>query len=413
MPRAHITIPLDIPDVEVLKTEITDKNEYIITIQSKQKRVRCRVCGKALRKSHGYDDWIRVRHLPILGRPVYLRFRPRRFECDCEGNPTTTERLEWRDKGSTHTKFYDDHILLQLVNATVQDVSIKEGLNYGTIEGVIKRRIVSEVDWSQYEVLSVLGMDEVALKKGHSNYVTLVTARLWDGHLAILGVLPGREKKTVKSFLKSIPQRLQATIHTVCTDMYKGYTEAVREVLPRALLVVDRFHVAKHYHAAADALRIQVRKDLQKTLSKDEYAALKGSMWAFRKKASDLTRKEKAVLKRLFSYASDLKKAYNLREQLTRIFDRNLSRAEAQKQIRAWVTRVRKSGLTCFDKFIKTLTRWFDEIINYFINRLSSGFVEGFNNKVKVLKRRCYGIFVPKHLFQRIWLDLNGYRLFA
>ena len=77
------------------------------------------------------------------------------------------------------------------------------------------------------------------------------------------------------------------------------------------------------------------------------------------------------------------------------------------------MTRVRKSGLTCFDKFLNTLTHWFDEITNYFINRLSSGFVEGFNNKVKVLKRRCYGILNSRHLFQRLWLDLNGYRLFA
>jgi transposase len=413
MPKAHITIPLDIPNVEVLKIETTDKNEYIITIRSTRKRVRCRVCGSVLRKSHGHDDWITVQHLPILGHPVYLRFRSRRFECDCEGNPTTTEQLEWRDKHSPHSKAYDDHILLQLVNATVQDVHIKEGLSYAAVEGVIERRLMSEVDWSQYEVLGVLGLDEVALKKGRNDYVTLVTARLWDGRVAILGVLPGREKQTVKTFLTSIPARLQATVHTVCTDMYAGYTEAAREVFPRALLVIDRFHVAKHYHAAADALRIQVRKQLQKTLPEDEYAALKGNMWAFRKRPAELTRKERRVLKQLFAHAPDLKQAYDFRVQLTRIFDRNLSRSEARKQIRSWMTRVRKSGLTGFDMFLNTLTNWFDEITNYFINRLSSGFVEGFNNKVKVLKRRCYGILNPRHLFQRLWLDLNGYRLFV
>jgi transposase len=136
-------------------------------------------------------------------------------------------------------------------------------------------------------------------------------------------------------------------------------------------------------------------------------------MWAFRKTPSDLTRKEKAVLKRLFAYSPDLKLAYNFRNQLTRLFDRALLKPEARKQLRIWMTRVRNSGLTCFDKFLDTLTHWLDEISNYFINRLSSGFVEGFNNKVKVLKRRCYGILNHRHLFQRIWLDLNGYRLFA
>ena len=74
---------------------------------------------------------------------------------------------------------------------------------------------------------------------------------------------------------------------------------------------------------------------------------------------------------------------------------------------------MRHSGLHCLDDFLNTLTRWWEEITNYFVNRDSSGFVEGLNNKLKVLKRRCYGIFNLNHLFQRISLDLDGYRLFA
>ena len=69
--------------------------------------------------------------------------------------------------------------------------------------------------------------------------------------------------------------------------------------------------------------------------------------------------------------------------------------------------RVQKSGLKCFDEFLKTLEHWWEEITNYFIDRANSGFVEGLNNKLKVLKRRCYGIFNRDHLFQRIYLDLG------
>jgi len=71
------------------------------------------------------------------------------------------------------------------------------------------------------------------------------------------------------------------------------------------------------------------------------------------------------------------------------------------------------SGMHCFDAFLRTLEHWWEEITNFFIERANSGFVEGFNNKIKVLKRRCYGIFNLTHLFQRIFLDLEGYRLFA
>ena len=81
--------------------------------------------------------------------------------------------------------------------------------------------------------------------------------------------------------------------------------------------------------------------------------------------------------------------------------------------IKRWIISVAKSGLRCFDSFLNTLGRWWNEILNYFVARETSGFVEGFNNKIKVLKRRCYGITNVAHLFQRIYLDLEGYRLFA
>jgi len=133
-----------------------------------------------------------------------------------------------------------------------------------------------------------------------------------------------------------------------------------------------------------------------------------------RKKPADLTAEERRILRLLFRwYAPILKQAYALQQQLTTIFDQRISPAAAKTKIRAWIKRVARSGLRCFDPFLNTLARWWQEILNYFVNRDNSGFVEGLNNKLKVLKRRCYGLFNLKHLFQRIFLDLEGYRLFA
>lgn len=95
-----------------------------------------------------------------------------------------------------------------------------------------------------------------------------------------------------------------------------------------------------------------------------------------------------------------LKQAYTLRQQLTAIFDQHLPKTVGQQKIRSWIERVRQSGLKCFDTFLKTLERWWEEITNYFDDRANSGFVEGLNNKLKVRKRRCYGIFNLGHLFQ-------------
>ncbi len=189
--------------------------------------------------------------------------------------------------------------------------------------------------------------------------------------------------------------------------MYEGYTEAVREELKTAQLVIDRFHVAEKYYDAADTLRKQELKRLKDELPEAEYKQLKGSLWAFRKKPEDLKPEEQQVLKLLFALAPKLKLAYDLRQRLTAIFEQNISKKVAKIQIRAWIKRVKQSGLKCFDDFLKTLEHWWEEITNYFVARANSGFVEGFNNKLKVLKRRCYGIFNLKHIFQRIY-TLNG-----
>ena len=102
---------------------------------------------------------------------------------------------------------------------------------------------------------------------------------------------------------------------------------------------------------------------------------------------------------RLFAYSPELEAAYTLREELTTIFEHATSQPQAQEQIRAWQECVRHSGLSCFDDFLNTLDHWWNEITNYFVNRDSSGFVEGLNNKLKVLKRRCYGLFSLPDIF--------------
>jgi len=414
MAKAEVKVPLGIPEVRVLQTEINQTGALIITIESTKKGTNCRWCGNWITKSHGYDKWVQVRHLSVFGRPTYLRYRPRRYRCEqCEHKPTTTQRLEWHENGSPNTMAYDDHILLQLVHSTIEDVSIKEGMSYDGVLGVMERKLAAETEWSRYRALGRLGLDEIALKKGHRDFVTIVTGRLQNDRIVLLGVLPDRKKDSVVAFLRSIPLRLVATISSVCCDMYEGYTEAVRAELPQADIVIDRFHVTQHYHKAADKLRQQELKRLKQALPEEEYQQLHGNMWAFRKKKAKLEPKERQVLRILFALSPDLKQAYQFREQLTAIFDSPIKKTAAQRKFRAWIKRVQKSGLTCFDQFIKTLLNWLDEISNFFINRDTSGFVEGFNNKIKVLKRRCYGIFNIQHLFQRIFLDLEGYRLFT
>jgi transposase len=416
--RATISLPLDIPHVDVLRVEMNEQGDYIITVESTQIGTICQHCGGKITKSNGHGRWIELRHLPILGHRVYICLRPKRYECPhCDGK-TTTQTLDWYETKSPHTKAYDQHLMLQLVNSTVEDVSRKEDVGYDAVEGAIERCIHTTVNWDAFDELSVIGIDEIAMTKGRGNYVALITTQQADGHVAVLAVLPDRKKETVRQFLETIPKRLRRTMETACTDMWEGYVNAVKEFAdahPEVSIevVVDRYHVAKNYRECVDKVRKQECRRLKQELSETEYEEIKGVMWIVRKNNADLTPEERQKLRRLFEYSPELKLAYTFREELTAIFEMRLTQEEARKRLIKWTDKVRHSALTCFDKFLTTLDNWLDEIVNYFVNRLSSGFVEGLNNKVKTVKRRCYGILRVTTLFQRLYLDLEGYRRFA
>jgi transposase len=412
MPKqSFISIPLDIPDVRVLQTELTKDGELILTIESRLNNTTCRRCGRTITKLYGVDQPRLLRHLPILGRVVYLRIRPKRYRCPwCDDHPTTTQQLDWYDPNALHTKAYERHLIVQLIGSTLTDVEAKEDVTADALLGMLDRWIARSVDWDALEPFTTMGIDEIALLKGHRDFVAIISAQTERGDLHVLAVLPDRLKTSVLAWLATIPSVIRARITTVCTDIWEGYISAVQEVLPDAMIVIDRFHIARHYRDAVDELRKQEVRRLKQELPKAEADGLKHTLWPFRKRSGTLDDADQERLDTLLAYSPQLRQAYTLREQLTTIFDTARSKADGLRRIRYWRARVERSGLRCFDAFLKLLDTWLDLIANYFINRQSSGFVEGLNNKLKVLKRRCYGLRNVARLFQRLTLDLDGYR---
>jgi transposase len=409
---------MDIPEVEVIEVQINKHGDYIITVKSTQTGTLCQHCGRRITKSNGYGREIELRHLPILGRRVYIRLRPKRYECPHCGGKTTTQQLDWYEVNSPHTKAYDRYLMLQLVNSTVEDVSRKDKVGYDAVDGAVERCIQTGVNWAEFAELAVIGIDEIALKKGRRNFVAIVTTQQADGRVKLLGVLADRQKETVRQFLEHIPKRLRKTMKQACTDMWDGYVNAVEEFGAAHSevsieVVIDRFHVAKNYRECVDQVRKQECRRLKKELPEPDYEELKGVMWIVRKNNVSLTPNERKKLRRLFEFSPELKLAYSFREELNSIFEMLLTKEEGKERLLKWRDKVQRSALTCFDKFVKTLNNWLDKISNYFTDRRSSGFVEGLNNKVKTTKRRCYGILRVTTLFQRLYLDLEGYQRFA
>lgn len=407
-------LDLELPDVEVLRSFRDNKGNYIIELQSTKKTGICRKCGKEIRHFRGYDEWITIRHLPILGREVYLKIRPRRYQClECDDEPTTTEQFSWRSPGKSYTKAYRDHVLRCLINSSIEDVCLKEQLGEKQVEAMLSESFFGENPLNHISYIGTLGLDEIALKKGHRDFVVIISSH-HKGRTQLLGVLSDRKKETVRKFLKSIPDALKSTIDEIATDMYEGYLNAAKEALGESVeIVIDRFHVAQAYRKSADTIRKQEQKRLKKELVEDDYKQLKGLLWAFRKNPVKLTKTEEEILETAFGYSPDLKMAYHLRNSMTDIFEKSHTKQEALLAFKEWEEKVIQSGLSCYDSFLKTLNSFQSPIANYFNKHCNSGFVEGLNNKIKVIKRRCYGIFNITHLRQRILLDTLGPELIA
>ncbi len=407
-----VSVPFNLPNTKVIKSQVNEQGHLIIFIETTESGVDCHRCGKHITTFHALDREIKLRHLSMLEYTTYIVDQPRRYICDeCDHHPTTTATPSWYRANSPHTHVYEQHVLLSLVNSTLSDVAIRETLTKEAVQGIVDRHIETGVNWNHIDFIGVLGMDEIALKKGYKHYVTLITAR-HKGEICLLAVLDRRKKSTVKGFLKRIPSQLKKTVQAICVDMYSRYVNAAKEVFKKkTIIVVDRFHVAKLYRGELDQYRQKILKQLKQELSAAEYKKLKGAMHILRRNNECLTKEEKVILDTLFSHAPTLSEAYCLAIKLTQIFNTPLSKQKALIKIEAWIREVKKSKVPCFKTFIKTLKKYKQEITNYFIDRNSSGFVEGMNNKVKVLKRRCYGIFNLKHFFRRLHLDISGYRI--
>jgi transposase len=410
----QINIPLGIGSLTVTAQAIDKKGNIIIDVVSKCTCSTCHKCGKPATKRNGVAPSRLVRHLSILDTPVYLRITPIRYSCEyCDNNPTTTEQYDWCDRNSSTTKALDDYIMRSLINSTIEDVAKKDQIGQKIIQVALDRQVTKAVDWAKIKSLETIGIDEISMKKGYRDYVTIISAKSKEASPVVIAALDGREKEQVKAFLQSIPDKLKKTVNQVCTDMYDGFVNAAIEVFGAQCLVIDRYHVSKLYRKPLDSLRIKEMARLKSELSPEEYANLEGMMWILRKKHECLNEVDKTKLALLYKHSPILKEAHSYALRLTHIFNTHSSKKLAMAKITRWIISVEKSNLRIFDSFITTLTKYKPYISNYFKGRKSSGFVEGLNNKIKVVKRRCYGFIKTESLFQRLFLDLQGFACYA
>jgi transposase len=193
---SELKVPFDLPDVEVLSSQVMPDGKLLIRVESQLETTTCGLCGQTLRCKDGHGQELRLRHLPVLGMETYLLYRPRRAKCkQCWTEPKTTQVVAWHEARSPHTKAYDEYLLKQLVNSTIEDVSLKEHIGYDAVVGALNRQLDVTINWDEIDNLHTVGIDEIALKKGHKEYAAIVSVKQASGKIRVLAVLPDRKKQ--------------------------------------------------------------------------------------------------------------------------------------------------------------------------------------------------------------------------
>lgn len=236
------------------------------------------------------------------------------------------------------------------------------------------------------------GVDEIAWGRGHT-YLTLVYD-IGGATRRLRAVAEERTEASLRSCLESLGEAACERVRYVCSDMWRPYLNVIAERLGEAVYVLDRFHVMQKFGKALDEIRAEESKRLQR----DGYEpVLKRSRWCFLKRPGNLTEKQTVKLSELLKYNLRTARAYLLREDFQRLWEYR-SAWWAGKFLDEWTGRVMRSRLEPMKKVARTIRTHQPLILNWFRARgeVSSGAVEGLNNKVKLVARKSYGFRTPK-----------------
>lgn len=415
--KTKFAIDLSLSGIKIKEVKIDSSGDYHIYVSCTATKTKCEKCGRTTNKAHGHCQESTIEHLPILDKRVFIHVKWPRFICTyCENNKTTSYRPPWLNGNGQKTTAYEDYALKWLINSTIKDVAEKLRTTEEVIEGIIDRKINTDFDWDNNISPSRIGIDEIALRKGHKQYLTIVSDISVSNRVKVIAVIKGRTREDIIPFLKSIPRNKLFSLEGIAIDMSGSYFSSLKEVINddeffNRVVTIDRFHVSKLLGTKVDNERKKVLNKIKKEFETDEKMLnkIKHTMWPFRHHEADLNDEEKIRLANLFEEAPHLKQCYDLRESLYRIFEEDISKDTAEKRIDEWIDLALdyKEKHNPFISFIDTYKTYKCNILNYFENKCTSGPVEGLNNKIKVIKRRGYGFRNILNFAKRIFLDIN------
>lgn len=372
-----------------------------VCVRPAWRRSRCGQCG---RKAPRYDrrPVRRWRHLPWGRTPVELLYEPWRVSCRRCG--IRVEQVSWASRASRFSEAFEEFAayLSQITDRT--QVHRLLGISWETVGAIVERVVARRLDPGRLSGLRRIGIDEFSYRKRH-RYLTLVVDHdrgrvVWAGE--------GRSAETLAPFFALLGPEGCRALELVTIDLSAAYLKAVREALPQAEIVFDRFHVQR---LAADALD-EVRRSLVRELATDpdQARAVKHTRFVLLKHPWNLSRSQRLKLSEVQHTNQRLYRAYLLKETLAQALDYRQP-ARARRALTEWLAWASRSRLKPFVRTAKTIRKHLHGILSYVRTRLTNGLAEGLNAKIRMIARRAYGFHSPQALIAMIFLTCGGIQL--
>jgi transposase len=362
------------------------QGQTIFTLDQDPNTCRCPACGSADVVSRGHVER-RFRSLPIGVRPTFLILPIPRVECRACGVVRQVD-ITFADPRRSYTRRFERYVRELSRRMTIRDVAAHLGVGWDLVKDVQKRDLSRRYAKPKLKHLRRIAIDEIAVAKGH-RYMTVVMD-LDSGAVVFVG--DGKGADALKPFWKRL-RPSGAKIEAVAMDMSAAYRGAVSAHLKGAVIVFDHFHVIKLFNDKLSDLR----RSLYHRAEADQKKVLKGARWLLLKNPENLDadKDEKSRLEEALALNKPLATAYYLKDDLRRFWEQPGKRF-ATAFLNDWLKRAEASGVKMLQQMARTLAAHRSGLLAYYDAMITSGPMEGTNNKIKTMKRMAYGFRDPE-----------------
>lgn len=307
-------------------------------------------------------------------------------------NKVKTERLDWLSDNPFYTKRFAFYAGRRCRSSTIKDVANELHLDWKTVKDLDKQYMEEQLRRSGRPRPKIIGIDEISIRKGHEYRIVVSDLEkrkpIWFGG-------KDRSEGSMDEFYHYLGEKRSKNITLAVMDMWKPFEKSAKKNIPQASILYDKFHVMRHLGDALD----EIRKQEYARLSGKNRRYIKGQKYILLSNRENLTLDGKNSLKVLLKANKRLNMAYLLKESFGQLWDYQ-TEGWARKFFDNWKSSLRWQRLKPYEKFTKIIERHWDGIASYSKeeNKVSLGFVEGLNNKIRVFQRRAYGLRDEEYL---------------